>query len=155
MVGVLLQIWNVLTSCSERIDPHAVPQKRCCSASGIFRKKWPVVLLQRCCSRSGILSPVAAVLLQIWHILNFRQDSWWFLESSSQVSGALQRNYQQVFFLSSHQSGQFWNLITSFYVWFLAHRREAHFWDTAVVHVSHIPLMFLNRPVWLTSAEST
>ena len=25
MVRVLLQIWNVLTSCSERIDPYTVP----------------------------------------------------------------------------------------------------------------------------------
>ena len=33
--------------------------------------------------------------------------------------------YQQVFFLSSHQHGHFWNLITQSYVWFLAHHRRS------------------------------
>ena len=138
MVGVLLQIWNVLTSCSERILTRT--QSR---LSGVAphlesseRNDPSTVLLQRCCSRFGIRSPVAAVWLQIWHILNFCQDSWWFssLQSlRSQVSGVIQRNHQQVFFLSSHQSGHFWNLITLFHVWFLAHPREANLLDTAVV----------------------
>ena len=59
--GVLLHIWNL---------PNEMTRKQsCCS--------------ERCCSRSGIHSPVAAVLVQIWH-------------TSCQVS--LLRFHQQVFF---------------------------------------------------------
>ena len=50
------------------------------------------------------------------------------------------------FFLSSHKSDHFWNLITPFYLWFRAHHREAHFLDTAV-YVSHIPLRFVSEQI--------
>ena len=101
--AVLLHIWN--------LPNEMIPEQSCCS--------------ERCCSRSGIHScPVAAMLVQMWHILNFLHDSSWFSSPQSlrsQVS--LLRFHQQDFFLSSYQSGHFWNLITQFYIWFLAHQR--------------------------------
>ena len=80
------------------------------------------------------------MLLQIWKTqsccsgvgpdlayIEFSPRFFLILESSSlfrsQVSGALLIFHQQVFFLRSHQSGHFWNLITQFCVWFLAYQR--------------------------------
>ena len=62
--AVLLHIWNLPTEMTRK--------QSCCS--------------ERWCSRSKIhSSPVATVLVQIWHMLNFRQYSSWF--SSPPVSG--------------------------------------------------------------------
>ena len=95
------------------------------------------VLLQRCCSRSG-MSWTFAKILDDFRVLQFLR---------SQVSGAFREITSKFFVLSSHQSGHFWNLITPFYVWFLAHHREAHFLDTAVVYVSHIPLRLVSERI--------
>ena len=72
------------------IDPYPRTQSRSsgCSTSGIFRTKWHVNSPVAANGAAPDLeySPVAAVLVQIWHILNFRQDSSWF--SSPPVSQA-------------------------------------------------------------------
>ena len=99
--AVLLHIWNLPTEMTRK--------QSCCS--------------ERCCSRSGIQSCCSDASVHIWHILNFRQDYSWF--SSPPVSGLRSHfwDFTSKFFLSSHQSDHFWNLITQSYVWFLAHQR--------------------------------
>ena len=147
MVGVLLQIWNVLTS--------------------LFRTNWPVhspvaAVLLHIWNRTKwpVNSRVAAaVLLQIWKTrscrsgvapdlayLNFRQDSSWFSSPPvSQVSGLRSQTHFSdfiKFFLSFRQCGHFWNLINSniqFYVWFLADQWGSVLGYSSIVYVSIDP----------------
>ena len=79
--AVLLHIWNL---------PNEMTRKQSCYKS------------ERRCSRSGIHSPVAAVSVQIWHIMNIRQDSSWCFSCPlvSQVSGLTSEISPAIFFLS-------------------------------------------------------
>ena len=112
--AVLLHIWNL---------PNEITRKQsCCS--------------DRCCSRSRIHSrPVATVLVQIWHILNFRQDSSWFSSPPvSQVSGLTSEISPASFFFSVLIN------LTISEVWLpssthdFSPTREAQYLDTAVVY---------------------
>ena len=77
------------------------------------------------------------------------------LKSSSLLGLRSQAHFwdftSKFFFLRSHQSGHFWNLITQFvYVWF-SPSREAHFFDTAVVCIYwpvHSPVSAVLLRIW-------
>ena len=125
VAAVLLHIWNL---------PNEMTRKQsCCS--------------ERCCSRSGIHSPLAAVLVQIWHtcwiFAKILHDSRVLQSLRSQVSSALLRFHSKFFssVLVNLAIPEIW-LPTSTYDF--SPTREAQFFDTAVVYVSHIHLRLVS-----------
>ena len=106
MVGVLLQIWTVLASCSETNWPVHSPvaavllhvwnlpnemtRKQSCCCSGVAPDLEYTVLLQRCCARSGIynFSPRFFMILESPSISGLKSQTHFsdFIKFFSQFS---------------------------------------------------------------------
>ena len=112
---VLVLVSQRNSSSQQLLSPVLVSQPNSSSqqaASGAATDLEYTVLLPRCRSRCD----TSWIFAKIVHDTRVLQSL-----RSHQVS--LLRFQQQVFFLNYHQSYHFWNLITEFYEWFLAHQR--------------------------------
>ena len=100
MLGLLLQIWNALTSCSERMNPYSPVAAVLLHILNIFWVKWPVVMLLSCCC-SGVALDLeyscSGAEPDMAYYINFHRDSWSLGAPVSQVLDAFLRLHHQGF----------------------------------------------------------